>query len=165
MEMTGLDPAQCQILEVAAIVTDAAFQPLEQYHAIVFQPPEVLEAMDAWCKETHGKSGLTAAVAKGIPLAQVEKEFLALVNKHFKPEEKPILAGNSIGQDRKFVDAHMPALAARLHYRMLDVTSFKIVFSNRFAINYDKKQGNHRALDDILESISELNHYLAHVKA
>lgn len=163
MEMSGLDPETCRILEVAAIVTDENFSPLEQYEAIVFQPASVLDAMDDWCKETHGKSGLTAAVANGKPEAQVEKEILSLLEKYFKPEEKPILCGNSIGQDRKFIDQYMVNLSKKLHYRMLDVTSFKLIFKEKFKIEFSKK-GNHRAVDDILESISELKHYLSFIK-
>ncbi len=162
MEMSGLDVNQCRILEVAAIIANEQFQTLESYEAVVFQPPEVLEAMDEWCKENHGKSGLTAAVAKGKPEAVVEQELLALINRHFKAEDRPILCGNSIGQDRKFVDTYWPALAKRLHYRMLDVTSFKIVFNNKYKIEF-KKKGSHRALDDIHESMNELAHYLSFV--
>lgn len=162
MEMSGLDVAACRVLEVAAIVTDGNFQPLESYEAVVFQPPEVLAAMDAWCQENHGKSGLTAAVAGGKPQALVEQELLALIDRHFRPEERPVLCGNSIGQDRKFIDAYMPALSRRLHYRMLDVTSFKIVFGNTFGIEFQKK-GSHRALGDTQESIAELQHYLSFV--
>ncbi|HEY8279249.1 MAG TPA: oligoribonuclease [Bdellovibrionota bacterium] len=164
MEMSGLEVSKCRILEVAAIVTNRDFVPLETYHAIVYQPPEVLEAMDAWCKENHGKSGLTAAVAKGVPESEAEKQLLALIDRHFPAKERPILAGNSIGQDRKFIDAYMPALAERLHYRMLDVSSFKIIFNDRFGLRYEKR-GTHRALDDILESIAELTLYLSHVRA
>lgn len=164
MEMSGLDLGQCRILEVAAIVTDGDFKPRETYEAIVFQEPAVLEAMDAWCKDTHGKSGLTALVATGKPEAQVEDELLALIDRHFRADERPILCGNSIGQDRKFIDAYMPRLGKRLHYRMLDVTSFKIVLGSRYGIDYEKK-GSHRALGDIQESIAELSHYLSFVKA
>lgn len=163
MEMSGLDVAACRILEVAGVVTGPDFKKREEYHAIVYQPPAVLDAMDEWCKENHGKSGLTAAVAKGTPEAQVEKELLALIDRHFGPKEKPLLCGNSIGQDRKFIDAYMPMLAKRLHYRMLDVTSFKVVFQELYKIHYDKR-GSHRALDDIYESIAELGHYLSFVK-
>jgi len=163
MEMSGLDVAKCRILEVAAIVTDQDFQPLENYHAVVYQPPEVLNAMDAWCTENHGKSGLTAAVAKGVPEPEAEKQLLALIDRHFGAKDRPVLCGNSIGQDRKFIDAWMTSLSARLHYRMLDVTSFKIVFNDKYGVKYDKK-GSHRALDDILESIAELRHYLSFVK-
>ncbi|MGZ3653214.1 MAG: oligoribonuclease [Bdellovibrionota bacterium] len=164
MEMSGLDVQKCAILEVAAIVTDFNFTPLQSYHAVVYQPPEVLAAMDAWCTETHGKSGLTAAVAKGAPLAEVEKQLLDIVSRHWSETDRPILAGNSIGQDRKFIDAYMPTLSKRLHYRLLDVSSFKVVFNDRFGITYEKR-GTHRALDDILESIGELTLYLSHVRA
>jgi oligoribonuclease len=160
MEMSGLDVGACRILEVAAIVTDGNFQPLEEYEAVVYQPPEVLDAMDAWCKENHGKSGLTTAVAKGKPEATVEKELLALLSRHFTANERPLLCGNSIGQDRKFIDVYMPELAKRLHYRMVDVTSFKVVLEDRFKIRFEKK-GSHRAVDDIRESIAELVHYLS----
>ena len=164
MEMTGLDVQKCVILEVAAIVTDVNFTPLTSYHAVVYQPPEVLAGMDAWCTETHGKSGLTAAVAKGAPLAEVEKQLLDIVERYWMGTDRPVLAGNSIGQDRKFIDAYMPLLGARLHYRLLDVSSYKVVFNDRFGIQYEKR-GAHRALDDILESIAELTLYLSHVRA
>lgn len=164
MEMSGLDVSKCRILEVAAIVTDSTFTPKESYHAVVYQPPEVLAAMDAWCTENHAKSGLTAAVAKGAPEPQVEQQLLQLIDHRWPANERPILAGNSIGQDRKFIDAYMPTLSSRLHYRMLDVSSFKIVFNDLFGIRYEKR-GSHRALDDILESIDELKLYLSHVKA
>lgn len=163
MEMSGLEVSKCRILEVAAVVTDAELRPLESFQAIVYQPPEVLEAMDAWCKENHGKSGLTAAVPQGLPEAEVEKQLVALIDRHFAANDRPILSGNSIGQDRKFIDAYMPTLSARLHYRMLDVTSFKVVLGDRFGIRYEKK-GSHRALDDIHESIAELSHYLSFVQ-
>lgn len=164
LEMSGLDVAACRILEVAAVVTDSNFKPLEEYHSVVFQSQAVLDSMDAWCTENHGKSGLTAAVAKGKPEAQVEKELLALIDRHFPAKERPILCGNSIGQDRKFIDIYMRDLSQKLHYRMLDVTSFKVVFQDKFKIHYDKK-GSHRALGDIHESIAELSHYLEFVKA
>ncbi len=163
MEMSGLEVEKCRILEVAAIVTDKDFKHLETYEAIVFQAPEVLAAMDAWCTKQHGESGLTAAVANGKPEAQVEQELVALVNRHFSLGERPVLCGNSIGQDRKFIDAYMPTLAKRLHYRMLDVTSFKIVLQDKYGIEF-KKKDSHRALGDIEESIAELSHYLSFVK-
>lgn len=163
MEMSGLDVARCRILEVAAIVTDSELRPLETYEAVIYQNQEVLNAMDEWCQENHGKSGLTALVPKGKPEAVVEQELLGLVNRHFKEKDRPILCGNSIAQDRKFIDAYMPSLSRRLHYRMLDVTSFKIVLGPRFGIEF-QKQGSHRALGDILESIAELNHYLSFVR-
>jgi oligoribonuclease len=163
LEMSGLDVNSCRILEVAAIVTDINFAPLDQYEAIIHQPDTVLEAMDAWCKDTHGKSGLTAAVKTGKKEDLVESEFLALIDKHFAANERPVLCGNSIGQDRKFIDMYWKRVAARLHYRMIDVTSYKEIFRDRFGIEHPK-QGKHRAIDDIKESIAELSFYLSHIQ-
>lgn len=162
MEMSSLDVDRCRILEVAAIVTDAEYKPLETYEAIVYQEPAVLAAMDAWCTKQHGESGLTAAVANGKPEPRVEQELLALINRHFKADERPVLCGNSIGQDRKFIDAYMPALSKRLHYRMVDVTSFKVVLQDK--VGSFAKKDSHRALGDIEESIGELKFYLGFFK-
>jgi len=106
LEMTGLDEKRDHILEVAAVVTDFDFNPVDEYHVIVFQPPEVLELMDEWCVKTHGASGLTEAVKTGTPLADVEEALMALTQKHFS-ESKAVLCGNSIGQDRRFIDAYL----------------------------------------------------------
>ena len=162
LEMTGLDETQDSILEVAAIVTDVALKPLEELHRVVFQPPAVLESMNDWCKKTHGESGLTAAVPNGTQLPQVEKELLDLISRHFSEKDRPVLCGNSINNDRRFIDRHMQALSRRLHYRMIDVSSFKEVFRDRYAVEF-KKKNTHRAVDDILESIRELEHYLSFV--
>ena len=163
LEMTGLDDIKDSILEVAAIVTDVQLKPLEEYHRVVFQPAEVLENMNDWCKKTHGESGLTAAVPNGTPLPQVEKELLELISRHFDSKDRPVLCGNSIGNDRRFIDRYTPELAKRLHYRMIDVSSFKEVYRDRFSIEF-KKKNSHRATDDILESIRELEHYLSFVQ-
>jgi oligoribonuclease len=162
MEMSGLDPEKCRILEVAALVTDRNFNILGTYEAVVHQPPEVLSAMDEWCQQQHGSSGLTKAVASGKAEALVESELLAFTNSHFEASERPILSGNSIGQDRKFIDRYWPSFSSRLHYRMLDVTSWKILFNGLWSIAIEKK-GGHRALDDIQESIKELKHYVSFV--
>lgn len=160
LEMSGLDVETCRILEVAAIVTDEKLRELDSFAGIIRQPDFVLEAMDEWCQKTHGESGLTAAVKTGVPETEMELRFLDFINKNFSPDERPILAGNSIFQDRKFIDAYWPKIARRLHYRMLDVTSFKIVFQALGKPEFSK-QGSHRALDDIRESMGELRHYLA----
>ncbi len=164
LEMSGLEVEKCRILEIAAIVTDESFVALEEYQAVVHQPQAVLDAMDAWCTENHGKSGLTEAVKKGTPEHEVEDALLALISRHFTKDDRPVLCGNSIAQDRKFIDAYMPKLAERLHYRMVDVTSFKEIFRSKYGIEH-KKSNAHRALGDIHESISELKHYLSFVKA
>ena len=162
--MTGLDVDKEVIIEVAAIVTDNKLEALETYHSIVKQPQEYIDRMDDWNKKTHGESGLTALIPTGQDPANVENDLLKLVEKHFTPKDRIILAGNSIGQDRLFVNKYFKRFAERLHYRMLDVTSFKIVFNNMFQISYAKKQTKHRAIDDVQESINELKKYLEFVK-
>lgn len=163
LEMTGLDEKVDSILEVAAIVTDFELKPVGELHRIVFQPPSVLEAMNDWCKKNHGESGLTAAVANGSPIAEVERELIALADRFFRKEDRIVLTGNSIGNDRRFVDKYLPQFAARLHYRMVDVSSFKEIYRERYGIEF-KKANKHRAIDDIRESIAELEHYLKYVK-
>lgn len=158
MEMTGLDVEKEVIIEVAAIVTDLDFNELDTYHAVVKQAQEHLDRMDAWNTEHHGASGLTALVPSGKESSVVEQELMALSKKHFG-KERPIIAGNSISQDRLFIDKYMIKLSDLLHYRMLDVSSWKIIFNEKLKIKYEKKN-THRALDDIRESISELKFYL-----
>ena len=158
MEMTGLDVEKEVIIEVAAIVTDMDFNPLDTYEAVVKQPQHYLESMDEWCTRQHGGSGLTQQVPNGKEPQLVEEELCQLVDKHFNGTPA-ILAGNSIYSDRKFIDKYFLQLSERLHYRLLDVTSWKIIFENKFAQTYSKKD-NHRALDDIKESIAELKFYI-----
>lgn len=160
MEMTGLDAEKEKILEVAVLVTDHNLTPFGSLETVVFQPPEILATMDEWCRKTHGKSGLVDRVPTGISEASLDGRLCALLDAPDCPKGRPILAGNSIAQDRKFVDRYLPQFAARLHYRMLDVSSFKIIFEHRLGLKY-KKQNKHRALDDIRESIAELQYYLS----
>ena len=161
--MTGLDEKVDHILEIAVVVTDLDLNPVEEYQRVVFQPPEVLTAMNSWCKKHHGESGLTAAVPQGIPLATADAELLALANKYFSKKDKVVLAGNSVGNDRRFVDKYLPQLAGRLHYRLIDVSSFKEVYREKYKLKFEKANA-HRAKDDIYESIRELKFYLSFVK-
>lgn len=163
MEMTGLDETKDHILELAVIITDLDFNILEEYQRVVFQPPEVLEAMNEWCKKNHGASGLTQAVPAGTPLTQVENELLTLTTKYFGVKNRVILCGNSIGNDQRFAIRYLPRFAQKLHYRVIDVTSFKEIFRTKYKIKFAKKE-RHRALDDIKESIEELKTYLGYVK-
>ncbi|MFH1263100.1 MAG: oligoribonuclease [Pseudomonadota bacterium] len=162
LEMTGLDEKNCRILEVAAVVTDLDLNPIEELNRVVRQPSELLAAMDEWCKKTHGASGLTAEVSNGVELSVVESEMVALGKKYFGAE-KIVLCGNSISQDRRFVDAYLPEFAKLLHYRLIDISSFKEVYRNKYGIEFVKKD-THRARADILESIAELKHYLSFVR-
>ena len=163
LEMTGLDEKIDSILEVAVIITDMDFKPVEQYHRVVFQEPSVVAGMNDWCKKTHGESGLTALIPTGTPLAQVERDLVALVGRHFAETDRVVLVGNSVGNDKRFLDQYMPDLAKRLHYRLVDVSSFKEIFREKYNVAFHK--GNaHRAVDDIFESIRELSFYLGFVR-
>ena len=106
LEMSGLDPERCRILEIAAIVTDEKFSSLGVFESIVKQPDSVLDAMDEWCTKQHGESGLTEAVRKGTPEQEAEDKFISFLDGHFAADEPIILAGNSIHQDRKFLDRY-----------------------------------------------------------
>jgi oligoribonuclease len=163
LEMTGLDEQVDSILEVAILITDLDFNILEQYHRVIFQPQNVLDSMNDWCKKTHGESGLTQAVATGLPLAEAEKEILALIQKHYEAQERVVVVGNSVGNDKRFMDRYMPEVAKRLHYRLIDVSSFKEIFRDKYGLYFQKKN-THRAIDDILESINELKFYLSYVQ-
>lgn len=165
LEMTGLDIDKEVIIECAALVTDYEFNILDTYEAVVNQPSFYLERMDDWNKEHHTASGLTAKVPFGKTPDQVEEDLINLLKKHWpkieKKEDRPILAGNSIGQDRLFINKYFKRFSSQLHYRMLDVSSFKIVFNNKYQVRYQKENA-HRALEDIQESIQELKFYLRH---
>lgn len=166
LEMTGLDEKRDHILEVAVLITDPQLKTLDQYHSVVFQPPEILALMDDWCKNTHGKSGLTADVPNGKPLREVEKDLIALANKHYPDgKERIVLCGNSVGNDKRFIDAYWTEFAKKLHYRLVDVSSFKEVYRTRYGLQYRKsEEGKHRALDDIVQSVKELEYYLSFIK-
>ncbi|CAM2010275.1 oligoribonuclease [Acanthopleuribacter pedis] len=162
LEMTGLDPIENKIIEFAAVVTDADFNHLTRYHAVVHQPHHELVKMDEWNQSTHRKSGLYDKIPNGKPLCEVDTEITALIQTYFKGE-RPVLCGNSIHQDRKFIDRYMPELREALHYRMVDVSSFKEVFRQLYGTDF-KKADLHRAEDDIQASINELKYYLSFVK-
>jgi oligoribonuclease len=115
--------------------------------------------MGHWCQKHHKKSGLLDQVPQGKKEDVVEQELIGIVNSFYGLKDGVIIAGNSIAQDRKFIDKYMPNLASRLHYRMLDVSSFKIIFEYCYRKKFHKKQ-THRALADIEESIDELKYYL-----
>lgn len=162
LEMTGLDPIQDVILEVAADVTDFDFTTIESYEACLSQDRDtVVKRMqeNIWWKDfPANRDAFIDGLDEGKSLAQVEQELIALVDKHFG-EEPAILAGNSIHNDRLFIKQWMPALDLRLHYRMLDVSSFKILMQGKYDVPFEKKEV-HRAFDDIQASIAELDYYL-----
>ena len=159
LEMTGLDAAKDVILEVAAEVTDFSFKTLASYEAVIRQPEDVLNNMNDWCKQQHAASGLTERVrSEGRPEEQIKHELIGFIQAHFTGE-MAILAGNSIHNDRLFIRAWWPEVEGLLHYRMLDVSSFKILMQGKYGVVFDKNDA-HRAFDDIQASIAELQHYL-----
>lgn len=160
LEMTGLDSTADVILEVAAEVTDFAFNPIASYEAVISQPQEKLARMNTWCVEHHTKSGLLDRCSKeGRQEQEVIDELCSFIKTHFAGEPA-ILAGNSIHNDRQFIKFWWPPVDRLLHYRMLDVSSFKILMQAKYGVMHEKKEV-HRAYDDIHASISELQQYLA----
>jgi len=165
MEMSGLDPLHCRILEIATVVTDGDLQILaEGPDLVVHQPDEVLDAMDEWCTSHHGDSGLTEQVrASTIDEAEAERQTLEFLAQWTQPGASP-LCGNSVYQDRRFIVRYMPRIDDFLHYRLVDVSSIKEL-SRRWYPDLERmaKKETHRALDDILESIAELRFYRANL--
>ena len=164
MEMTGLDPKTCHVLEIATIVTDARLEILaEGPNIVIHQPESVLEAMSEWCVKHHGASGLTAAVrASTTSLADAEDQTLAFLQAHAEPEMSP-LCGNSVDLDHRFIERHMPRLSNFLKREIVDVTTIKELTRRWLpSLKAPRKGDNHRALDDIRESIAELRFYREH---
>ncbi|AXY42117.1 oligoribonuclease [Halomonas sp. JS92-SW72] len=162
LEMTGLDPEKERIIEVATLVTDAELNVVAEGPVIaVRQPDGLLEAMDEWCTRTHGESGLTARVkASTVDTAEAERRTLAFLREHVAPGTSP-MCGNSVHQDRRFMEREMPELLAFFHYRNLDVSTLKELARrwNPGAMAGFQKRNVHLAMDDIKESIAELAHY------
>ena len=164
LEMTGLDANTDRILEVAAIATDWNFKELGTYDVVVHQSDETLKTMNAWCIAQHGASGLTERVREStISDKAAEAGLLKFIEEHFSATKPVLLAGNSIHMDRRFIVSHWPELDARLHYRMLDVSAWKLVFEGKYRNKFSKAE-DHRALADIRGSIQELQYYLGKLK-
>ena len=159
LEMTGLNPETDVIIEAGALITDKNLKELETYHNVIRQDKKRLEAMDSWNQKCHRKSGLYELIPKGKALPDVEQDLLSLLEAHFQPEEKAVIAGNCIYQDRNFIRKHMPRLNQKLHYRMLDITAWKLFFETKDFVF--KKANRHRALEDCKESLREFQYYLS----
>ncbi|MCC6076445.1 oligoribonuclease [Pseudomonas sp. GCM10022188] len=165
LEMTGLEPQTDVIIEMATIVTDAQLNVLAEGPTLVIhQSDEVLANMNPWCIEQHGKSGLTQRV-RDSRLSEAEAERLTLeFLAQWVPAGMSPMCGNSIGQDRRFLNRYMPRLEAFFHYRNIDVSTLKELAARWAPHVRDafRKQSSHLALDDIRDSIAELRHYREH---
>lgn len=164
-EMTGLDTVQDALVEVAAVVTDSELNVLGEGVDVVIAPPaEALEQMGDFVRTMHTTSGLLEQLAGGTTLADAQAQVLEYVRQWVPEPGKAPLAGNSVGTDKVFLDRDMPELVGHLHYRIIDVSSIKELARRWYPRVYfasPKKNGGHRALADILESIDELRYYRA----
>ncbi len=163
LEMTGLDPDQDVIIEVAAEVTDMDFKTLASYEAIIARDDEVLNNMNPWSQSQHQKSGLIDKIKlEGRPENEVIHELVGFIKAQFG-NEPAVLAGNSIHNDRFFIRKQWLSVENLLHYRMVDVSSYKIIMQTKYGVSFQKKD-EHRAFDDIQASIAELQYYLQALK-
>ena len=163
--MTGLDLTVDVLVEIAAVVTDSELNVLGEGVDVVIKPEaSALEQMGDFVREMHTSSGLLDELEAGASLAEAESQVLAYIREWVPEANKAPLAGNSVGTDKAFLDLFMPELAGHLHYRIIDVSSIKELARRWYPRAYFRapaKEGGHRALADILESINELRYYRA----
>ena len=161
--MTGLNPETECLVEIAAVITDFDLNVLDEGIDLVIKPREgTVEAMGDYVRKMHTDSGLINEFTAGIDLADAEAQVLEYVKKYIPNAKTAPLAGNTIGTDRMFISRYMPALDDHLHYRNIDVSTIKELSKRWYPRAYfqaPKKDGGHRALADILESIEELKYY------
>lgn len=162
-EMTGLDVREDALVEVAVVITDAALDIVDPgIDVLIAPPPSALEHMNDFVRNMHTSSGLLDDLKDGLALEDATAQVLGYI-KRFVPEQgKALLAGNSVGTDKMFLEAYMPSVIDHLHYRVVDVSSIKELakrWHRRAFEGAPVKHGGHRALADILESIQELEYY------
>ena len=158
--MTGLDPETNRILEIAILITDSKLDIVDRFHAVVRTPQSLLDQMDDWNTRTHTHNGLIKEAPRGRFIQEIEVDLLKLADKHF-PGKQIFLCGSSLALDRAYIDKYLPAFAKKLHYRIVDVSSWKAVFQLFLDIRYQKNE-THRAMGDIEESLRELKMYLSY---
>lgn len=163
LEMTGLDPVTDRIVEVAAIVTDWEFNELASFETGVGQEQaevqRLLDQNEWYAARPENKAAMLAFATDAPAEADVVRLLNEFLTTHCGDRSDIILAGNSIHQDRRFIRQWWPSIEQRLHYRMLDVSAWKVVMQGKFDCQFEKSE-SHRALDDIRESIDELRYYL-----
>ena len=162
-EMTGLNLDVDELVEVAVIITDSELNAVHEGFDIVINPSAAAMAnMGEFVTNMHTSSGLIEEIPNGVSLEEAQAQVLAYINEHVPEGQKPPMCGNSIGTDRAFIVRYMPKVDARLHYRNIDVSSLKELSRRwypRVYFNSPTKDGGHRALADIQESIRELDYY------
>lgn len=161
--MTGLDLAVDELVEVAVVITDFDLNPVDPGFAVVIRPDQsAWDNMGDFVRNMHAESGLAAEVPNGVSVADAEFAVLEYILKFVPADQQAPLAGNTIGTDRAFLARYMPRVDGHLHYRSVDVSSIKELARRwfpRIYFNAPAKNGGHRALADILESIRELQYY------
>ena len=168
LEMTGLDVTRHVIVEIAALVTDAQLEPVDEgFDVVVHQPAEALAEMDDFVRKMHTRSGLVVEIeASTVTLADAGAAAIDYIRGHVPEAGVAPMCGNSIGVDRRFLDHQLPELDQFLHYRSIDVSSFKELCRRWYPAIYKKrphKAETHRALADVRESIAELKYYRDHM--
>lgn len=162
LEMTGLEPSRCSIVEIATIITDSQLNILAEGPSVaIHHGPEALTTMEKWSRDTHRKSGLLKRVEESTITTREAEEMTLDFIRGYCPEKASPLCGNSIGHDRRFLERYMPALFAYFHYRNIDVSTIKELVRRWYPTgpSAPTKKGNHIALDDVRESINELRFY------
>jgi oligoribonuclease len=166
-EMTGLDVSVDELVEVAIVITDFDLKIVDEGFQVVIKPSDAAMAnMSDFVAQMHRSSGLAKEIPLGVSLAEAQDQALAYIKRFVPTERKAPLAGNTIGTDRMFLNKYMPEVDRWLHYRNVDVSSIKELSRRwypRVFFNAPAKDGGHRALADILESIRELAYYRAAV--
>ena len=166
LEMTGLDPDSERIIEIATAVTNSDLtEIIEGPNLVIKQSQEFINNMDEWNTNQHNSSGLVDSLkVTNITIEEAEKETLSFLSRHTEKGRSP-LCGNTISHDRRFLVRYMPELSAFFHYRNVDVSSLKEVVKrwHPHLVDGYKKQGGHRAMADVIDSINELKYYKNHL--
>lgn len=161
--MTGLDVTRDALIEVAVVITDADLNIVDPGIDVLITPPaEALEGMNDFVRQMHTSSGLLDELSSGTTMEDAQQQVIDYIRRFVPTPKKALLAGNSVGTDKMFLEANMPLVIDHLHYRLVDVSSIKELAKRWYRKAFEEapvKHGGHRALADILESIQELEYY------